>query len=491
MALSGRIGGRRIDDERSSHWFPKEVVEQYLVDLKAGGSPKLPRLTIEAYFCALPHLADYQGSNNSRREDRPGVSLICEFDPSFEAQYAQFIGDGQEIHSLPVEFYRIVRRTFAGDGVIGSRVGVQCAVIDSTALRLQSGADYYLRKTLDEHLSDEVRSGMALALRAYRENLSKDPAFIEANESIAVERNTLHKKSVRLAADASPKSAWESGIVPHLDDVPFGYVGKGEQAAFKTLLALDRETARGVVLIEEPENHLSFGSLNALIERITERTTTKQLVLTTHSSFVLNKLGIRHLKLLKSRQVQNFATLSDETQDYFLKLAGYDTLRLVLARATILVEGPSDELIVQKAYRQKYGRMPLADGIDVMSVQALAFRRFLELGRELSAHIAVVTDLDDDASDSKARKRFEEFEVDGVVKGFVGEVAHGRTLEPQLVHAAGGRALAEVLGVSFSTNEALSEYMTAQKTDAALKIFNSDCTITMPKYIEDAIDFVK
>jgi predicted ATP-dependent endonuclease of OLD family len=32
------------------------------------------------------------------------------------------------------------------------------------------------------------------------------------------------------------------------------------------------------------------------------------------------------------------------------KLPGYDTLRLILCNKAILVEGPSDELIVQKAY---------------------------------------------------------------------------------------------------------------------------------------------
>jgi predicted ATP-dependent endonuclease of OLD family len=47
------------------------------------------------------------------------------------------------------------------------------------------------------------------------------------------------------------------------------------------------------VLIEEAENHLSHSNLNALIEHISKNRGDRQLLITTHSSFVLNKLGIR------------------------------------------------------------------------------------------------------------------------------------------------------------------------------------------------------
>ena len=139
---------------------------------------------------------------------------------------------------------------------------------------------------------------MALALRTYRDELARDPAFQAANDALAVERNSLSKSSIRLSPDASSKNSWEAGITPHLDEVPFGQVGKGEQAAFKILLALDKSSAprRDTILIEEPENHLSFASLNVLIERICERSVGQQLIITTHSSFVLNKLGIDKLR---------------------------------------------------------------------------------------------------------------------------------------------------------------------------------------------------
>jgi hypothetical protein len=52
---------------------------------------------------------------------------------------------------------------------------------------------------------------------------------------------------------------------------------------------------------------------------------------------VLNKLGIDQLQLMKNSKVDAFVNLPTDTREYFCKLAGYDTLRLVLARAAILV----------------------------------------------------------------------------------------------------------------------------------------------------------
>jgi predicted ATP-dependent endonuclease of OLD family len=67
---------------------------------------------------------------------------------------------------------------------------------------------------------------------------------------------------------------------------------------------------------------------------------------------------------------------------------------MILAEQTILVEGPSDELIVQKAFFQAHGKMPLEAGVEVISVNALAFKRFLDIAKLLEIDTYVVTDND-------------------------------------------------------------------------------------------------
>jgi putative ATP-dependent endonuclease of OLD family len=493
MALTGRVSGRRLDSELSPHWFTQSVRDRFLSDIKTDPRTAPPSILIEVYFKEEKELATLKGKNNSMSLDVPGIRLHILLDPAFANEYSIYVDDPDKVASIPVEFYKIDRRDFSGERADGVRPLVTAVVIDASTLKLQSGTDYYLRKSISEHLTPDARAKLSLAFRTHREHLVTDPAFEAANESIKVERTTLNKKSLTLSTDASAKSSWESGLVPHLDGVPFELVGQGEKSAFKILLALEKDGQdRHVVMVEEPENHLSHMNLNTLISRIRERSKGQQLIITTHSSFVLNKLGIDKLRLMTAGSFATLSSLPEDTKRYFLKLAGYDTLRVVLSRAVILVEGPSDELIVQKAYLQKYGRLPIDDGVDVLSVQALAFKRFLQLGKALGRKMAVVTDLDDEVSDAKARRRFEDFEQPGVVKGFVGKVADGRTLEPQLLSSAGRISLNAALGTMFGTEKELLEHMTAGKTDSALKIFeHAGPNIPMPLYIEDAIDFVQ
>ena len=81
-----------------------------------------------------------------------------------------------------------------------------------------------------------------------------------------------------------------------------------------------------------------------------------------------------------------------------MKLPGYNTLRLLLANKIILVEGPADELIVQKAYLDTYSKLPIESGIDVMSVGGVAFKRYCELAKLINKAIIIAIDNDGNAN---------------------------------------------------------------------------------------------
>jgi putative ATP-dependent endonuclease of OLD family len=223
------------------------------------------------------------------------------------------------------------------------------------------------------------------------------------------------------------------------------------------------------VLVEEPENHLSFASLNGLVAKIADKCKGKQVIATTHSSYVLNKLGLNNLVLLSPQQAVRITELPNETQEYFKRLPGYDTL------------------VVQRAYRDRHGHLPIEDGVDVLSVRGLSAKRFLDLAIPLRKPVAVVTD--NDGNQARARARFSDYVHHTFITVLVGNDAGGKTLEPQLLYANGRERLNEVLGTSFSTDDELLHYMNDKNNKAAcaLAIFESDTAITMPEYIIDAI----
>jgi predicted ATP-dependent endonuclease of OLD family len=158
---------------------------------------------------------------------------------------------------------------------------------------------------------------------------------------------------------------------------------------------------------------------------------------------------------------------------------------LVLARRVILVEGPSDELVVQRAYRDAHnGRLPIQDGVDVMSMDSLSAKRFLDIAVQLKKPVVVITDNDGDEEATQAK--FTDYAVHDFIRVCVG-MGDERTLEPQLLTANDLKTLNRVLGATYDTDERLLKYMKRAKTACALAIFESAETITMPEYIRDAV----
>jgi putative ATP-dependent endonuclease of OLD family len=202
---------------------------------------------------------------------------------------------------------------------------------------------------------------------------------------------------------------------------------------------------------------------------------------------ILNKLGIEKVILLGQNSQAYLRSLSLETQSYFKKLPGYDTLRLILAKKSILVEGPSDELFVQKAYFQKNHKLPIQDGIDVISVRGLSFKRFLEIAKLLNKDVRVITDNDGDYAD-KVEKKYTEFLNIPHIKICYDQDNNYPTLEPQIVKVNNLGLLNFILGRNENTEEDMINYMEKNKAECALKIFESPEELTIPEYIQHAIN---
>ena len=202
---------------------------------------------------------------------------------------------------------------------------------------------------------------MSLLYRKLKESFAEGDSIKSINSRLKENRDIISDKDLTVSIDISQKTNWEANLTSYLDEIPYQYIGRGDQNILKMVFALERQKAKEshIILIEEPENHLSFSTMNKLIKMIGDKCGEKQLIITTHSAFVLNKLGIEKLVLLSDKlNTLTLQDLSEGTQKYFKKLPGYDTLRLVLAKRSILVEGPSDELFAAEGLLAKIQQTP-------------------------------------------------------------------------------------------------------------------------------------
>lgn len=495
LCLTGLHRGQSIQNVLSPFLFNRDNVEAYLQMCRQGDSSLtlLPHITIEVYLSEEGErsgaLALCEGDYNISRDIASGIRLDIKFNDEYQEEYAILMQANSGIQSIPIEYYHCERQTFSRMQISPRVRPIRSQLIDSSAIVNHRGPiDIYLNRLINDQLSVKDRITLSTAFRQMKETFSSNTGLTSIIDKIDV-----LDKELSLVIDPSVSTNWESLLVAKVNEIPFHYIGKGEQCMIKTHLVLgENKTNESVLLLEEPENHLSHSSLHKFLSQIEERGKTNQVITTTHSSMVCNKLDLSYLILLgKGDSPVYFKDLCADTRNFFKKASGFDTLRIVLSSRSIIVEGPSDELIIQKAYLLENGCLPIEAGVDVISVAGLGFKRYISLISKLNNRVAIVTD--NDAEAEKKEERYRDFMTENI-HFFISPDNSARTLELQIIQANTDKLanLAKILNrENKQTKEELQEYMLGNKTEAALLIFESEDIIDFPQYIQDALKWLK
>ncbi|VXB55093.1 ATP-dependent endonuclease [Curtobacterium sp. 8I-2] len=488
LALTGRLNGRPAAEELNPHSFNQRDKNEFFEKRRAGEHIAPPEIHIEVELEDRDEFAKLIGANNSYApaRDVPGVTFHVIPDPEYGDEFEEYVA-ASSTGILPVEYYRTEWTSFQGTTLVQRPKQLAVATIDARTVRSGTGVDYHLRQILNDYLDPKERASVSVAFRRVKDDMTSDH-FGSVNDRLSTVDGTLEGRVLSVAMDQSARGSWDTAVVPHVADVPFALAGLGQQAVIKIVLAMQQAASgTGVVMVEEPENHLSHTSLNRLLHRMSELSGShQQLFVATHSSFVLNRLGLDHLRIVSANDVHSFAELDAKTTSYFRKLPGFDTLRIALAEKIVLVEGPSDEILFERFFRDRYQKRPIEAGIEVFAMGGLSLKRFLALARLLGKHCAVLTDNDGrDLVDLEAN--LADY-VDDRRRVFFGDASGGPTLEPQLVHANGEPVVRATLGVAAHLD--LATWMKNNKTEGAIRIADSTTMLFAPAYFVNAMQFI-
>jgi putative ATP-dependent endonuclease of OLD family len=496
ICLSGLISHRYIRNEISQALFNRENIDNYLASLGTDQKTSPPFITIELHLGG-EGLEEFQGDRNYNKEDSCGLSVHIRLDERNNDLYGEWVQLG-DYSGLPIELYGVFWETFARDRDITIRhIPLKSAYIDSTQNRPSNGNDLYISKMIKDMLEKDELIEILRAQRKANESFAEDEAIKKINKKID-EVAKVSRKTISIGVEQITTNAWDSGLYTYIDGIPFVHAGKGEQSIVKTKVAIAHRKAeeKNVLMIEEPENHLSYAKLNELLLDLSSMRGERQIIISTHSSFVANKLGLDSLILLGAERVLSFESVNKEDKDFFRKLAGYDTLRLLLCKKAILVEGDSDELIVQKAYQiANGGKLPIQDGIDIISVRT-AFKRFLGVASLIDLDVCIVTD--NDGHPERLEQKYQDYLsprikicYDSIVDSgellISGKSFNYNSLEPKLVKENGRTVIESILGRTFENDDELHIFMHANKTECALAFFSTDKSFRFPNYILEAI----
>lgn len=483
----------------------------YSDGLVQGDVAEPPFIIVEATFGGDDEQlkARFEGDGNVDKAKASGVGIRIELDrEEFGPEFDQYV-QGGAAGVLPIEYYRVNRYTFARGKLVSSMLRFRSCLIDSSSNARSGNQQSYIAHLAKDVLTPEEQIAVLQAFRDARMSFNKCEAVDAANSALSEKVGSLTRKGVSFRSDMGNRRAWESGVVAALDGISFVHAGAGSRSMVEVELALAKshEDGSGVILLEEPEAHLSHSSLNVLLSGIGDKIGTQQVIVSTHSSFVANKLGLDGVSIVgPDGDVRGLGSACESgTFHFFEKLPGYATLRLLLCKAAFLVEGECDELVVQRAYMDSHeGRLPIQDGIEVISVGTAA-KRFLELAKAVSQPVAVLTDNDGDID--KRKEQYAEYYILGneaeptserIAVSFPTRLLSGgginnytyNTLEPELYESNGKEKVGSILGKSFGDRDSALKYMKSHKGECAYMFFITDEKVAWPDYITNAISFI-
>ena len=491
LALTGYYRNQNLKNNLTSEIFNKEKVQEYIESLKTDNKLEPPNIKIELYIEDID--ADFMGDLCSEIGDHCGISYKVCFDESYNSHYEEWLNNQSEKKSLPIEFYKIEWQTFNRSNVFPKSLPLKCSLINGTDYIYQNGSSVFVARNIKNNLNNDDQIILSQTYRESLDSFENNNTIKNINTKPEIKNAGIRGKNVAISIHDNNINDWEDVIVVKLNEINYPLLGQGEQSMFKIKLALshNKQKEKNLILIEEIENHLSVLNLQSFVKEIEDLPTfqDKQIIITSHNNYIINRLNIKNIILLNQMNQITFKDIENETARYFQKLSSLNTLNLILSKKVILCEGPADELIIQKLYLLKYGRLPQEDDVQVICVGTSA-KRFIELGKKLTGvKIAVVLDNDEKKDELEAEYATILSDVNNI-KLFTGDTDAEWTLEPCLIKSFTDDKLKQIL--NYNGND-LNTYMKNNKTECALQIFEKeDLTESQfPDYIKKAIEYVK
>lgn len=440
----------------------------------------LPKLFIEVYLNeqnnpALNGKFYYSGDTIC-----DGLQLICEPSDDLSKEIKEILK--QDEPNFPFEYYSVSFKTFSGESYTGYRKFLKHIMIDNTQISNEYATKEYVKTMYNSNVKDAEKNKHQNEYRKYKESFR--------NNILSDLNNRIDDYSFTIRT--SSKANLETDLTISENDITIENKGKGKQCFIKTEFALkknDKDRDLDVILIEEPENHLSHINMKKLIHRISE-SEDKQLFIATHNNLISTRLDLRKSILLNSNSTQPvlLKSLSGSTAKFFIKAPDNNILEFILSKRVILVEGDA-EFMLMDAFFQKITKEKLEDSdVHIISVGGTSFKRYLDIAQLLNIQTAVIRDNDKDYQ-ANCVDNYSKYSLPQV-KIFSDKDNSRYTYEIALYQD--NTAICDDLFKEGRRTLSVQDYMLQNKADVAFELLDKkDSEVEPPDYIKKAIEWIK
>lgn len=467
LVCSGSV--RRIETIGLARLFNKDTITEFLKQQVND----FPKMIVELYLKGCDDF-DFEGKNNTDKQNCYGIRLICELDDDYQNEMVDSLKSNREF--FPFEYYKIRFSTFADTSYSDVRKkAIKSLFIDESS-NLYSLTDFIKREF--HYSSNEHPKEKAKILHKYNDMRNQVSQIIKDESNFSQGNTTFGLKTTN-------EYDFENDLMLFDNGMDLSMKGKGTQSTIATKYALSkRKDGVGVVLLEEPENHLSHTRLLKLLEDIKKEIgQNTQLFIATHNNDICSRLDLKNVIVLGGNDTNSdLDKLSAETAKYFMKTPPASLIEFCLSDKTILVEGPAEMILMDLFFEILLNKRASELGINVLDLRGLSFKRYLEVGKLLNKKVAVITD-NDQNKEYDVQRRYQDFIYENA-KIFTDKDSQTAYTFEASIFKKNANYLKRLFG------DCALQYMLGNKTESALKILEDNQKIEIPDYISEAIQWI-
>lgn len=265
-----------------------------------------------------------------------------------------------DFSTFPFEYYKVLFKTFSGESYNGynKKYTNKHLLIDTTSINSKYAVENYTKRVYSSFVSSQEQQKINLKYRKQVNDFSKE---------LQSEFSGLKNGEQEIYVDTHGEAIFKKSITIKKHGININSFGKDELMFINTDFSLSNTNKEvETILLEEPENHLSYLNMNKLINKINS-SYDKQTFIATHNNMISSRLELKNVFLLHNAKVISFNTLSDETSDFFSKMDNNNILNFILSKKSILVEGSAEFILLDYLYQKEYGVNMYSDDISLIS----------------------------------------------------------------------------------------------------------------------------
>jgi putative ATP-dependent endonuclease of the OLD family len=455
--------------------FNTNVVKDFLNSEKDYSD--LPILCIEVFLNDF-NKKELDGKSHPSGLHCHGLYMLCVPRDDLSSDIKKILDE--EGDNFPFEYYSIVFKTFADQSYTGYSKFVRHLTIDNSKISNDYATKSYINTVYQAFADGAERN----------QNLNKYRSYKDKYSSTELATINSQIEDYSFAVKSNSKNNLETDLTITENGIDIENKGMGCQCFIRTEFALQKNGKDlDIILLEEPENHLSHTNMHKLVQRIKDADC-RQIFISTHSNLISARLNLRKSILLNSSSFDplQLNDLDEDTARFFMKAPDSNILEFIMSKKVILVEGDAEYILMKQFYLNSTAENVEKSGIHIISVGGTSFKRYLSIAKILNIKTAVIRD-NDGKYIANITESYAEYTNDYIqvfsdsnddIKTFeiavfnINEQICNELFEP-------GRRTLSVL-----------EYMLSNKAECAFELLEKKGNdLSTPYYIERAINWIR